>query len=263
MTELNAFIEAWRLDARDLHRLLSELAPGEWELPTDCPAWTVRDVVAHLAALEHEMATGERPGAIEGDAREVVSSYTQAGVEVRRDRTPAELTSELDAASRQRAEQLRDTDLSDPTGAPDRTPGGIAWDWQTLLRNRVVDLWVHEQDIRRATDRPGGMDTPGADITTAVFTAALPYVIGKRVAPDPGTTIGVHVGERATAYSVDADGRCHETDTTAAPTTGVRMSREAFTVLAAGRRDPQTQQVDIDGDRELAERLLRSLALTP
>lgn len=263
MTELEWFIAAWRQTADDILTLLGELGPREWELPTDCPGWTVRDVVAHLAALEHEMATGEGPGAIDTGAREVVSTFTQAGVDARRGRTPADLMSELHTAHEQRAEQLRTADLTDPAGTPDRTPGEIVWDWQTLLRNRAIDMWVHEQDIRRATDRPGGMDTPGADVTTAVFTAALPYVIGKRVSPAPGTTIGVHIGDRATAYSVDDNGRCHPTDATAHPTASLRMSRETFTVLAAGRRDPDGQQVDIDGDQGLATQLLRSLAVTP
>ena len=55
-----------------------------------------------------------------------------------------------------------------------RTPGKIGWNWETLLSNRVVDVWMHEQDIRRAVGRPGGMNTAAAAHTVATFTRSFP-----------------------------------------------------------------------------------------
>ena len=48
-----------------------------------------------------------------------------------------------------------------PTRRASPTPifGGVPWNWRTLLRNRPLDVWMHEQDVRRAVGRPGGMDT--------------------------------------------------------------------------------------------------------
>ena len=77
----------------------------------------------------------------------------------RRSQSLAEVTAELRAAITVRSEQL--TDLPDDPDQPAPvTPGGIDWTWDVLLRNRCVDMWVHEQDIRRALGRPGGWTPP-------------------------------------------------------------------------------------------------------
>jgi uncharacterized protein (TIGR03083 family) len=133
-----------------------------------------------------------------------------------------------------------------------------------LLHNRVIDLWVHEQDIRRAVDRPGDLDTPAAQIVTDVFVGALPYVIGKRAGAAPGSTVMVTVDGRSLGFEVGSDGRCRPTDALPeAPTARLSMTAETLTVLGAGRRDPLTMDVKVTGDRELAERILQAMAVTP
>ena len=71
---------------------------------------------------------------------------------------------------------------TDPWGQPPVTFGGIPWDWRTLLRNRPLDVWMHEQDIRRAIGRPGGMDSAAAKHTADYLADSLPLVVAKRVA---------------------------------------------------------------------------------
>ena len=64
--------------------------------------------------------------------------------------------------------------LADGKADLPRTLRKIGWNWETLLSNRAVDVWMHEQDIRRAVGRPGGMNTAAAAHTVATFTQ-LPY----------------------------------------------------------------------------------------
>jgi uncharacterized protein (TIGR03083 family) len=263
VNRLEGLIHAWLSCVGDIHALLVDLEPSDWQRPTACPGWTVHDVVAHLAAIEHELATGERPATVPAGARDVVSAYTQAGVEARRGRSPQDLVGEFTAATAARADQLAGLAPIDPTGTPDRTPGGIGWDWQTLLRNRVIDVWVHEQDIRRATQRPGGMSTPAAEITTAVFTAALGYVIGKRVGAPPGTAVRVVIDDVATTYAVDENGRCNPMGDDLRPDVELLMDRPTFTGLAAGRLSVTDAHVERVGDDDLARRVLTSLTVTP
>jgi uncharacterized protein (TIGR03083 family) len=262
MTDLQVLVEAWRSTTDSVLTLLSDLTEREWDLPTDCPGWDVRHVVAHLAAVEDELAGGEGPVDVAEGTRNVPATYTQAGVDARADHSPAQLIEEIRAASTTRYDQVARVG-ADPVAAADRTPGGIDWDWRTLLRNRVVDVWVHEQDIRRATGRPGGMRGPGAEVTYAAFIAAVPYVVGKRADAPPGMTVVMQVDSRVTAFSVDDDGRCRLVDTVSRPATRLSMDMETFTVLAAGRRDPAGCRVTVEGDARLAERILRSLAVTP
>ncbi|MDP9444783.1 MAG: maleylpyruvate isomerase family mycothiol-dependent enzyme [Actinomycetota bacterium] len=274
MDLLETYIAVWRRCATDLLALFTELDHADWDRRTDCPLWSVRDVVAHLAALESELADADpahltrsaQRTAVLGDGREVTSSYTERGVLARRGRRPAELVAEFEDAVHRRERQLAADPPTDPTGRPPVAPGGIGWDWQTLLRNRPIDLWVHEQDIRRAVRRPGNLDSPGARLATTVFGAALPMVVAKRASAPPGSTTVVDVtGPVAATFTVGvgADRRGTALDVPPTdPTTRLTMDTEAFTVLSTGRRDPDTLDVRVHGDAELAARVLRSMTVT-
>ncbi len=266
MDPLATYVAAWKSCAADVEELLRALDESDWSKPTDCPGWTVQDVAAHLAALESELAgdPGAQLDRPDVPATEVTSAHTQAGVDARKDREPQELITEFTEAVLRRAQQLDAEPPGDPKGTPPNKPGGVDWDWQTLLHNRVIDLWVHEQDIRRAVDRPGELDTPAAQIVTEVFVGALPYVIGKRAGAEPGSTVTVTVDGRSLGFEVGSDARCRPTDALPeAPTARLSMDAETLTVLGAGRRDPLTMDVKVSGDRELAERLLQAMAVTP
>lgn len=266
MDRLASYVVAWKRCAIDVEELLSSLDDQDWDQQTDCPGWTVKDVTAHLAAIESVLAGDPGPDidlAAFG-ARDVTSAYTDAGVAARRERTPAELVAEFVDAVERRAAALDAEPPTDPHAVPPNTPGGIGWDMQTLLRNRVIDLWVHEQDIRRAVHRPGRLDTPAAEVVSATFAAAMPFVIGKRAAAPPGTEVVMAVDGQETAYVVDPDGRCRTTEETPQdPSVRLDLDVETFTLLAAGRRDPLTVDVRLSGDRDLGERILRSMAVTP
>ena len=88
--------------------------------------------------------------------------YTEQGVVARKDRTRDELLAELAAVTGQRLSATRTNPPDDGAGSPPKTPGDIGWSWLTLLSNRPLDVWMHEQDIRRATGRPGHLDTVAA-----------------------------------------------------------------------------------------------------
>jgi uncharacterized protein (TIGR03083 family) len=40
--------------------LLSGLRPADWQRPTDCPGWTVHDIVAHMTGQSEELARPDR-----------------------------------------------------------------------------------------------------------------------------------------------------------------------------------------------------------
>ena len=256
------YVSAWHDTARGVVALCRQFRAEEWARPTDCPRWTVREVVAHLAAIESELVIGSG-FAGEGNGREVPPAYTQLGVDARADQAPERLVEELAAAIEDRVTQLRGADWAQPP----RAPGGLAWDWDTLLRNRVIDVWVHEQDIRRAVGRPGGLDSAGARVTVTAFAMAMPYVLGKKVAPGPGTaavwkvdgptavTIAARVGENGRAVAVDPP--------PADADVWLRMDTEAFGLLCAGRREPSSLDIAVHGDSALAARVLDAMTVTP
>jgi uncharacterized protein (TIGR03083 family) len=263
MDRLATYVAAWKSCAADVEELLLALDENDWARETDCPGWTVRDIAAHIAALESELAGDPGPEIDQADAGGNLSAaYTQAGIDERRDRTPHELIDEFTDAVRRRAAQIDADPPRNPKAKPARAPGGVDWDQQTLLRNRVVDLWVHEQDIRRAVDRPGDLDTPAAEVVTETLLAAMPYVIAKGAGAEPGTTVVVALDNRQAAFEVNGNGRCKPVqDMPADPTVRLRMDAETLAILGAGRRDPLTVEVVIGGDRSLGERIVQEMAV--
>ena len=263
MHPLEPYVQAWRGSASDVIDLLPSLADDDWSKPTDLPGWNVRDVAAHLAHLE-AVLTGRdtQPPPSRGDGRSPSADYTQAGVDARADRSPQELIDELRQCVEARTEQLRD--LPDPSSKPDTTPGGVDWTWEVLMRNRCIDVWCHEQDIRRAVDRPGSLGSGGAQVTTRSFAAGMPFVLGKRIAPPVGTSVVWHItGDvpMETGAVIGDDGRAAP-EVADDPTTELTMTSETFTVLGAGRRTPDRVEVEIDCDRELGQAVLAAMALT-
>jgi uncharacterized protein (TIGR03083 family) len=230
----------------------------------------VKGVACHLAHLESDLA-GVKQKRVEVPQGEHLTAptsvFTEMGLVARADLTPAEVVDELEECARARHEALLADPPTDGKADPPRTPGRIGWNWETLLSNRVVDVWMHEQDVRRAVGRPGGFDTPGAAHTVAMFTRSFPYAVGKKVAPPAGTTVVLDVTGVSpvhVAVEVDESGRASVlTADPGSPTVSLRMDVESFVVLAGGRRPVDSVDVQVSGDEELGRRVLAALAVTP
>lgn len=265
---IERYVVVWKEAVDDVVALLRSLDEDDWARPTDLPGWDVHAVAAHLAHVEAVLAglEDDPEDVTPGPARTVVAAYTEAGVRAREESTPDELVDELEKAAATRDAALREAPPTDPKGTPDRTPGGVAWDWGTLLGNRVLDVWMHGQDIRRAVGRPGGLDTAAARHTAGVFTRSFAYSVGKRVGPPDGTTVVLDVtGEHPVQLAVAMrDGRAVPLPADPdAPEVTLRMDLETFVLLGGGRRSPEALAVDTAGDQELGNRVLAAMAVTP
>jgi uncharacterized protein (TIGR03083 family) len=264
-----SYVETWKSGADDVLALLRSLGQGDWALPTDLPGWDVRAVAAHLAHLESDLA-GIPQAQVRvpelAHVRNPMSGYTERGPLARADWPPERVVAELASSVATRYGELTADPPTDAHAAPPRTPGGIGWDWQTLLSNRCLDVWMHEQDVRRAVGRPGNLDTPGARHTMGVFAAALPYVVGKRVSPSAGTTVVWEVKGPVPgrfAVTMGEDGRARAVPPPDEQDALLAMDTETFVVLAGGRRAPGDVEVAVTGDERLAARVLDAMAVTP
>jgi uncharacterized protein (TIGR03083 family) len=261
MDSQEMYVEAWKQTADTIVELVPTLTPEQVATPTDLPGWDVHDVVAHLAHLE-EVVNGEPEPATE--IAVVAASYTTTGVDERRDVPVADLVASLEreVATRYAFLTSQRLDLTEPAPV---TPGGVPWTWETLLRNRAVDLWVHEQDIRRAVDVPGSLGSLGAQVTTHTFAAGMGFVLGKKVQAEPGTVVRWLV-EGAVPLTIELqvgdDGRARRAAATTSADVTLDMTSETFAVLAAGRRTPDQVEVRYAGDGDLAARVLAAMTLT-
>lgn len=264
---LGQYIEIWKRACADFAALARTIPEEQWQLPTDLDGWSVIDNVAHSAHLEAVLAGAPEETLEVAPAPHIkglTGFYTEQGVLARRGRPMADLVDEFeDAVERRYAALLADPPTDGSVPAP-KTPGGVPWSTETLLGNRPVDVWMHEQDIRRAIDRPGGWEGPVARFVVGRFAGGLPMVLGKRVAPPAGTSVALEIPDldvRAGAVVGD-DGRARAAEPEQ-PDARITLTPEAYVVLAGGRRTADVVPATIDGDEALGRAVLAALAVTP
>lgn len=266
---LASYVDVWWAAVEDFLAVASSLTPEEWQRPTDLPGWTARDVLAHLVHLESLTVGGDHPEVEIGDAPHVrndMGRFTEQGVVALRDADPAALVAELRGTTQQRYDELRAHPPTDPSETAPGAFGLIGWDTETFLGNRPFDVWMHEQDLRRAVGRPGGLDGLPAAYCTQRLLRSVPFVVGKRVKPAPGTSVVVEVGALppvGVLVGDDGRGRPVAVEELGSPTATLRTDLEAFCLASGGRGEPDLARWELSGDEELARRVITNLAVTP
>lgn len=265
---LAGYVDVWWQAINDFTGLLETVSAEEWSTPTDLPGWDVRAVASHVAHLEGILAGAPEETADVGEPPYVTGSmglYTEIGVVTRRDHTPDQIINEIREAATRRHTSLLAEPPTDGTSTPELIFAGVPWDWNTLLRNRPLDIWMHEQDVRRAVRQPGGMDTAAAKHTAEYLAESLGFVVAKRVGAPPGTTVVLEMaGSDPYAFTVNDQSRGERlTEIPAEPTVRLRTDRASYIVLAGGRRDVEPGAVKFDGDAELGQQIVEQLATTP
>jgi uncharacterized protein (TIGR03083 family) len=183
----------------------------------------------------------------------------------RREASADALINEIREATTRRHTALLADPPTDGSAKPEHIFGGVPWTWRVLLRNRPLDIWMHEQDVRRAVGRPGGMDTAPARHTAEYLAETLGFVLGKKVGAPTGTSLVLDMaGSAPFAFAIDDNGRGQRLpEPPSEPTVTLRMDRESFIRLAGGRCAAEPGAVTVEGDQELGRRVLAELATTP
>jgi uncharacterized protein (TIGR03083 family) len=240
----------------------------QWTLPTECPGWTVQDQIAHLAHIEGRLLGRADPDdRLPADVPHVRNAFGRANevfVESRRGWPGTQVLAEFCEVTGARLAVLRSL-TDDGFGAESWTPVGPGT-VRELLPFRCFDSWVHEQDIRRAVGRPGDLDSAVAEHALGMVTQAMPFVIGKKVAPPEGTVVLFSLSDplaREIAVGI-VDGRARRLDGQATqPEVRLAMTTETYARLGCGRVDPtralRAGDVTIDGDEQLGRRVLDNM----
>ncbi|MHA6523474.1 maleylpyruvate isomerase family mycothiol-dependent enzyme [Tessaracoccus sp. G1721] len=156
-------------------RLIDEvrgLAPEQWATVTECPAWTVRDMVGHVASAARFpgnpllYVVDAQIGRFRYRGRSSLDAANEVGI----DRHRALSTDELLERIRRRAMSGRDTPgwmrrrLTNDAALPSYTTIGSFVD--TILTR---DTWLHRQDIARAVGREPASDPTDAEVVEQVI----------------------------------------------------------------------------------------------
>ncbi|MYW06493.1 maleylpyruvate isomerase family mycothiol-dependent enzyme [Streptomyces sp. SID3343] len=267
--DLKTHVDAWEHSVRSLKDLVSPLTEGRWSSPTECPGWSVRDIVSHIIGIELELLGDPRP--IHTLPRDLVhvhdefGRYAEIPVDVRRCHTSPEMTGELEYVILRRRRMLDEADLA----PEDEVRGmmGRSVTYRFLLAQRVFDVWAHEQDVRRAIGVPGNLDSPAALITRDFLLAALPRVVAKDAKAPAGASVVFDVSgpvEFMRTITVGEDGRARlDGRVPLGPLVALSTDWETFVRLMCGRVPTHRADVKIEGDPDLGHRILDSMAVTP
>ncbi|KNX39071.1 maleylpyruvate isomerase family mycothiol-dependent enzyme [Luteipulveratus halotolerans] len=277
--QLSELVDAWARTAQNVLDLASTCSDADFALPTTCEGWSVKDHIAHVAGLEASLDGHVDPDVDVPDypwLRHKMGRFMEQAVEVRRSWSGAEVVAELQRVIPRRLETLRDPSLTDET--PLTGPFGQR-PARALVTNRTMDVWCHEQDLRDALGRPGDLDSPAAAVFLQAVLGALPrqaveagLPVGTAVIVEstgplqaregvrivPGTADDAPVAEPRFSGSADeAHDSSHEQVTT------IRLSTEALARAGAGRVSVDDLHYTVEGDEDVARRLLAALAVTP
>lgn len=247
---------------------LATLSDAGWELAC-LPGWRVRDVAAHLLAVDEASLTGRLHKAVSAarDRREF-ESWNEVSLAPWSDWAPGELIDALERCGDRLARFVA------------RTPSALLqmplrgwYGRQPLLflhYRRVLDEWVHECDIAWAD----GSRTAGdpvipppevPDVLAAAVLSSLPHLGLSRGTRTSGVVrLVVETGEDARrTWSVDFARRQYGSRITARPDAVVRTDACTLALVAEGRvswEGPGRGRFAVEGDDATAMALLDVVA---
>lgn len=246
------------------------LTPADWTTPTECPGWSVQDHYAHVIGTESMLLGRATPPPAGGPhVHNELGEFNEAWVAPRRARTGPEIVEELEEVAAARLAALREM-TDEQLEAIGPSPIGPV-PYAVFMSVRVMDCWVHEQDVRQALGRPWRWTGPAAPAALDRLARSFGFVVGKRVAPAEGTLVVLEVvgpvPRQLTA--IMRGGRAEPADGPDAEAPGVRMTvpGELYVRLATGRVDAPTAlatgSIGTAGDDLLARAVLANLAQMP
>lgn len=247
--------------------LAAELGPDDWHKSTECPGWSVKDIYAHIIGTE-AMLLG-RPIPDVDVPRELahvqndIGRINEAWVLSSRDRSGAEVVSDLAEVVTERRAALSSQTQFD-FGEPGWTPAGHDTHGR-FMRIRVMDQWIHEQDVREATGHPGHLEGTAPELVLDEMATLLGYMIGKQAGAPKGSSIRLELtGPVARTFNIEVAQRARVVDALQnGPTAALQLPGTIFFRIAGGRRpwdDPALRsQISLAGDEALAEQVLSNL----
>jgi uncharacterized protein (TIGR03083 family) len=258
---LRCMFETWQ----SLQELCETLTESEWKTATACPGWSVQDNLSHIIGTERALGG---LGGTEHKATDLqhvknpIGEMNEHEVDSRRHLSGTQVLNEFKEISALRQSFFDSAPESYFTNESN-TPIGKA-PMAVFLSIRAMDSWVHEQDIRRAINKPGNQGSLCAELSVDRLLRTLPMVVGKRAkAPEGSVSIIKITGpvNRIVMITVK-DGRAAVIDSSdAAPVVEIELDSNVFVELATGRATSEQllDRIKIIGDASLGQRVVGAL----
>ncbi len=269
--ESSAVVALLEEEWKSLATLGEALGESEWDLETGCPGWSVKDQFSHVIGTERMLLGESAPplGDMPSYVQNLIGELNEPWIAARRTVPGPRVAGELTEVTGRRLAQLRSfpAERFDVIGP---SPIGNV-PYREFMAVRVMDCWVHEQDVRVATGRSGPRDGPVADLAVDRLLSGVPFVVGKKAVPKEGETVVLEVTgptPRQVALVVSGGRAVDAGNAPGTCSAGLRMDAEPFWRLTCGRVSAEEAldeyAVELFGeDLDLAARVLASMAFMP
>lgn len=180
--------------------VLASLSDEQWQRPTACAGWSVKDVAAHLLGGDVGILSRQRdgyrpPGATTIDSWEglvtLINELNEQWVAAARRMSPRVLRDLLALTGEQAAAYFGSLDphaVGEPVSWAGPDPAPV---WLDLARE-YTERWHHQQHIRDAVDRPGLTEPRYLAPVLGTFVRALPHAYRDVDAP-AGTRVALTI----------------------------------------------------------------------
>lgn len=257
----------------ELIALLRDLAPGDWQRPTACALWSVKDIVAHLLDDDLRRLSSDRDGLPPDEdgpddyASLVVwiNRMNAQWVAAARRLSPRVLVDLLELTGPQVVELFRSRD---PFAA---AHWAVAWAGETEsphwfdVGRDYTERWLHQQQIREAVGAPLLTGKEWLGPVLELFVRAVPRAL-RGVGGAPGTAVHVAItGEAGGDWTVRRGAAGWALFAGAAPeaAASVRLSDDtAWRLFSKGLAPGAARErCRMEGDQMLGTAVLGTLAI--
>ena len=258
----------------ELMSLLRGFQPGDWNRPTVCAQWSVKDITAHLLDGNVRRLSFGRDG-LTATPDVVISSYPDLVGYLNR------LNAEWTAAARRLSPRVL-IELLDFTSGPVHAffqsldPHAlalfsVAWAGERASQNwfdigrEYTERWLHQQQIREAVGAEGLTARRWLHPTLDIFVRALPFTY-QGVSASKGQAVRLTIeGEAGGVWTLvrGAGGWRILTGWEPGPAATVTLDQNAAWKLFSKGLDRESARrgIQIEGDPRLGEPVLGSLAV--
>jgi len=261
-----------RVDER-LIDLLSSLTSSEWDIQTAAPLWKVRDVAAHLLdtalrklSMARDSCYVERVNIRSPqDLITLVNCLNREGVTVYRRLSPPVLIDMMRVVCEQSARFHESLDPFAPaTFAVTWAGEETSLNWFDTARE-LTERWHHQQQIRLATNRPGIMTPELYYPVLDCLVRGLPYLY-REVDATVGTSLLLEISGECGGRWLLSRGSTEwgfVKPVVAEFASRVTIPQElAWRVFTKGiDRDAARRQIEVEGNRDLAEKVFQLTAV--
>ncbi len=256
--------------------LLGDLSTAEWEAPTVCPGWSVKDVAAHLLGDDVGRLSWGRDGYVNPAFAAGLDIATLPGLVAAIDRQNAVWV----AGARRISPRLL-IELLVMTGelteayfaSLDMTALGMPVDWAGPepapvwldVAREYTERWVHQQHIRDAVGRPGLKERRWFAPVLDAFVRGMPRVLRDAPSPDGATLrllISGDAGGEWVALRHNGDWMLGTAPGMAVDAAVELDEESAWRLFTKGiSKEDARRAARIDGDEALAERALNTVSI--